>query len=268
MLASVPTVAPPHIEKARSFPTSVEYCSKPSSRVAGPYTQNVPLSSLHPDAVRCKLDPLYTVDLRPWQTDVVECIINQPPDDRTIYWFHEPYGNVGKSAFAKHAVLTYNYKYVSGKATDIKYAISAALESGDPRGIIWDVPRSAEGHISYGSMEDLKNGLFFSSKFESKQCVCPPMHIIVFANHEPNRSKMSADRWSVHRIERNYTLYPPLPAPERVPAPQDSSAQETSEAKDESTLPLTPPSTVYQCPDYRQAIREASGPHPFARSAC
>ena len=130
--------------------------------------------------------------------------------------------------------------------------MSAALESGDPRGIIWDIPRSAEGHISYGSMEDLKNGLFFSPKFESKQCVCPPMHILVFANHEPNQAKMSADRWSVHRIQRNYTLYPPLPT------------AETSEAKDEQP-PLTPPSTTYQCPDYRQAIREASKPHPFGR---
>jgi len=49
-------------------------------------------------------------------------------------------------------------------------------------------------------LESIKNGLFFSGKYESTQVVMNSPHLIIFANEPPDKSKMSADRWHIVRI--------------------------------------------------------------------
>ena len=50
-------------------------------------------------------------------------------------------------------------------------------------------------------MESIKNGRVFSAKYESKMKVFDPPHVICFANFEPKREAMSADRWAIVDLE-------------------------------------------------------------------
>lgn len=130
-------------------------------------------------------------------------IIKGKPASRTIYWFWEPNGNTGKSVFTKHLCLTYEALVLSGKSNDCKSAIVSLTEKQDgytPKIIIFDYPRSSMGYINYACIEEIKNGCFFSGKYESAMFLMNKPHIFIFANEEPDYSKLSLDRWQVKRI--------------------------------------------------------------------
>lgn len=147
------------------------------------------------------LDPLAGTELWDWQEQVV-AMCREVPDSRTIVWIWEPQGRTGKTSLCKHLVLTQGAHYVSGAAKDIIYSIAARMEEhGAPRIVLFDIPRcTAEQRISWQSIEQCKNGLAFSAKYESKPIVFDCPHLICFSNEEPDRGKLSADRWSIHRI--------------------------------------------------------------------
>lgn len=188
---------PCHAELCRSPKHARKYCSKSESRVAGPWSHGLKISDLTEVQAR---DPLEGKELRDWQEQVL-AVCAEPPDDRTIIWIWEPEGKTGKTSLCKHLVLTRGAHYVSGAAKDIIYSIAARMDSaGAPGIILFDVPRCTEGRISWQSIEQCKNGLAFSAKYESKPIVFDCPHIICFSNEEPDRAKLSADRWSIHRI--------------------------------------------------------------------
>ncbi len=127
-------------------------------------------------------------------------IIAEDPDDRSIVWFWEEIGGVGKTALCKHICLTMKGAiYVSGKAIDIKYAVAAM--DVYPKIVLMDIPRSAGDAVSWDAIESVKNGIFFSGKYEGKMITgnCP--HVICFSNAEPDWSKLSVDRWKVYQID-------------------------------------------------------------------
>ncbi len=180
-----------HWEKCRSRSDSIAYCSKEDTRVGQIFT-NIP--SLIKVA-----DPLKGKVLYDYQEEIL-ALIKGDSDDRTINWYWESTGNVGKTALCKHICLhNKNAIYVSGKSSDIKYAIADMKKK--PKIVLWDVPRTSEDYVSYEGIESVKNGIFFSTKYESGMVIYDQPHIIVMANFEPNYSKMSADRWKVSEIK-------------------------------------------------------------------
>lgn len=142
--------------------------------------------------------------LRPWQEEIIE-IINSEPDDRTIYWFWEPAGGVGKSAFTRYVCIKREKEalVVGGKSADIKHGVAAFREKHGvyPRIIFIDIPRSYNKEfLNFEAMENIKNGCFFSPKYESNMVLGNPPHMIVFSNEEPDISKLSYDRWKIKLI--------------------------------------------------------------------
>lgn len=167
---------------------NVKYCSKDGKYVCSP---------------ACKPPrPLKLItELNEWQQDVVN-LVEQEPDDRTIHWFWEPVGGVGKSALCKLLCAKYGAIICAGKAADMKHQISEVCKNGSPPTVvIFDVPRSNQQYISYTGIEEIKNGCFASSKYESGMVVMNCPHVFVFANDEPDRQAMSADRWDIRRIQ-------------------------------------------------------------------
>lgn len=69
------------------------------------------------------------------------------------------------------------------------------------RVVFMDVPRRQGNKINYNALESLKNGLFFSTKYESGMVRCAVPHIVVFANSPPDEGALSADRWDIHEIK-------------------------------------------------------------------
>lgn len=171
------------------------YCSKSDTRIDGPWY-------IGPPPINKEVKVLATSDLYGWQKTVLG-IIESAVDDRCIHWIYEQQGNVGKSALVKKLVVEHGALVIGGKASDSKFAVAARVTSSGTDGMrlcVVDIPRSLEKYVSYQGLEEIKNGCFFSNKYESAQCVYNCGHVIVFANFPPEREKLSDDRWRVWMI--------------------------------------------------------------------
>ncbi len=186
-----------HWEKTKNIKASIKYTQKDDTRCGKQYLKNI-------KKIR-KLNVLTYEQLYKWQRDIVD-ITNEEPDDRTIHWYWETVGNVGKSALVKYLVVNCGAMLISGKSADIKYQIASVKNGEYPDIILYDIPRTAEGYINYTAMEEIKNGVFASSKYESKMVIMPSPHIICFSNFEPDLDTMSADRWKVTRLKKSLDI--------------------------------------------------------------
>ncbi len=179
-----------HIEKPRgNRDQNIAYCSK-----EGNFVSNFPMKR------RERLLSKYSnVVWKEWQQDVIN-IINEAPDERTIHWIWDKDGNIGKSFLSKFIYLKYDTILGSGKKADVFNQINTWIggdEEKDPHVILLDIPRYNLDYVNYGCIEEIKNGLIYSGKYEGGVCAFDPPHVIVFANEAPDLHKMSADRWRV-----------------------------------------------------------------------
>jgi len=145
------------------------------------------------------MDPMHGLKKYDWQIQLDE-VIKTVPDNRKIYYLWEPNGCAGKSTYAKSLCMNNGALLCSGKGSDVKFAICEYLTGPDDLEIvIWDIPRSTR-KVDYAAVEEIKNGLFFNTKYESKMCIFNPPHIIIFSNIEPDVTELSADRWIIIKI--------------------------------------------------------------------
>lgn len=181
-----------HWEHCRDINKSILYCSKKDTRIDGPWTFNYTLPR--------EIKTILKENMYPWQKDVIR-IIDEPIDDRKVYWMYEEQGNMGKTSLAKYICNNYKALYLSGKATDVKYAVSEYLKKNDDlHVVIFDFVRSVEDFISYDAIESIKNGIFFSGKYEGGMVNFNPPHVFCMANFEPDITKLSSDRWVIRHI--------------------------------------------------------------------
>ncbi len=173
-----------------------------------------PLKSEEGAAAYCQKDETYTGGIRmvhgytvvddpikepsAWQRKILRKI-QEEPNPREITWVVDLDGNQGKTSLAKHICLKNDDAiYVGGKAADVKYAIAQMIEKGKPpRIVLFDFPRSCKDYISYQGIEEVKNGIFFSGKYEAGMVMFNTPHVICFANQAPEYEKMSLDRWNI-----------------------------------------------------------------------
>jgi hypothetical protein len=175
----------------------MEYCRKNDSRVGDVYT-NIEFAE--------EVEVVDEEEMHPWQKGVLN-ILDQPRDPRKVYWIFDYEGNSGKTQLSKYLVVKRRALVLGGKANDLKYGVLKYMEKHGvaPKIIIFDVPRCSQDFISYQGIEEVKNGLFFSGKYESDMVVYNPPHVICFANNGPIRDKLSKDRWCIKEI-RNKKL--------------------------------------------------------------
>ncbi len=186
---------PIHWEVCRNPKAAIEYCRDATKRC----TQG----RVWVTGVARALDLHVPEALRPWQWKIYESCLHTPDKyHRKIRWYWESNGNVGKSILAKTLVDTMECLVVSGKGSDVLYAVAEWVKKkgGGPDVIVWDVPRSCMDYVSYQAIEKVKDGCFFSNKFESNMVRTNVPHVIVFSNQEPEYGKMSEDRWEVKQL--------------------------------------------------------------------
>lgn len=186
-----------HWEKTMNNINAEKYCCKEETRVAGPWSKGV--------LIRKKLK-LITPD-RPFQYFILD-IIKKEPEERSIYWFYEENGNVGKSSFCKYLVSEHNALFIDeGKKADLMNHVLTFYNSGkEIELVVLDVPRANRNKISYKSIESIKTGMIYSSKYEGGQLLFNTPHVIIFANYLPQWEKLSSDRWKVFKINEDYTI--------------------------------------------------------------
>lgn len=138
--------------------------------------------------------------LRPWQAKIEQLFFTEP-DDRKIHWFWEGKGNVGKSAFTKYMIVKHKALYCDGGKKSDLINLVFNNDMDQCKCVIWDLPRSTKGNISYATLECVKNGMVCNTKYETGvKCFNPP-HIFVFANFPPEEPEsLSADRWIIEEL--------------------------------------------------------------------
>lgn len=125
-----------------------------------------------------------------------------PRFSRDIHWFWEPKGNMGKTILSTFFCDQRDALIIGGKKADCFYGVQKYIINHHDQGpeiVIIDVPRESLDYVSYSAIEKVKDGLFFSGKFDSDMVRFNRPHVIVFANEEPRVSAMSEDRWKIHR---------------------------------------------------------------------
>lgn len=132
--------------------------------------------------------------LRPWQETLYARLILEP-DDREIIFIVDTTGNQGKSWFARYFKQLHDTAQIviPGKKADMAFVIDEDMKT-----FFFDCPRSKQGDfIQYDFLEELKNGLISSPKYESKLKWLKKPHVVVMMNEYPDRSKLSEDRYSI-----------------------------------------------------------------------
>lgn len=173
-----------HLEPCKNIQAAHDYCLKEDTRKKGPFMFPRTIEVLAED------------QLYPWQQNIVD-IIDGPADPRKILWYADTAGNGGKTVFAKFLCQEYGAVFVNGKGNDIKNYIAKTPYA---EVIIFGFARTTENTVSYEALESLKDGLFFSGKYDTEMVIRNPPHILVFANFIPNLSKLTNDRWSITNL--------------------------------------------------------------------
>lgn len=166
------------------------YCMKDATRVCGPWADK----------------PIYLGEDLPskllgWQDSLKNYILG-PVNPREIIYVYDEFGMGGKSIFAKYMCYYYScIKLTYGKQGDLLNLVS---KNQNKQCYIFDLSRTKPSTFSnedlYSSIEDIKNGHFINTKYETESVIMRIPHIIVFANHLPRTDRMSEDRWNILRL--------------------------------------------------------------------
>jgi len=178
-----------HIERSRGDrEQNRTYCKK-----GGKFFENFPLTMQ--ETVLKEYDDVEWYD---FQKMIIE-MYDTEPCKRTIHWITDYVGNNGKSFLTRYMVVKYNVLLVNGKKADVFHQIAKRFEpeKENPfKMVIMDIPRHQAEFVNYGLLEEIKNGIIMSGKYEGGTFVFPIPHVIVLSNALPDYSKFSADRWN------------------------------------------------------------------------
>lgn len=174
-----------------------EYCMKDDTRVQGPWSDS----------------PVYRgqdlpTELLPYQKQLEMYILGQV-NPREIIWIYDIFGNSGKSIWAKY--MYFHHKVMKLTWGDTSNMINVIYKTGAQRAYIFDLSRTKPKAFSnqdlYSAIEDIKNGYIVNSKYETGILTMNPPHIVVLANHLPDTTAISADRWNILSLPKGCNPY-------------------------------------------------------------
>lgn len=186
-----------HWEDMKSQSATYDYCMKEDSRKPDGKTISWGFPE-EPEKVEIII-PTYK-----WQKDLIK-ILDQKADRRTIHWYWNETGNVGKSVLTAYLQITRGAVMADGNsyADIINLVFNADMNRKGGAIMLWDMPRAAGNRVSYKAMEVIKNGVISNTKYETGNKFFNPPHVVVFANCEPDLAGLSRDRWNI--VEINLT---------------------------------------------------------------
>lgn len=136
-----------------------------------------------------------TITLNPFQIEILDRLKEQ--NSRQVTWVCDYTGNRGKTILSKWMCAKgHAQRFTNGRSRDIAYAFDPEKSI-----MIFDLARTCEARINYQVIEDLKNGMLFSPKYESKSIVFAEPKILILANFMPNLGAMSDDRWDILKYD-------------------------------------------------------------------
>ncbi len=135
-------------------------------------------------------------ELRPgWQVELC-AILDAESDDRSINFVVGPDGGEGKSWFQKWYLQEHRDRCQllgSGKRDDLAHSVDCTKTV-----FLMNVCRTGMEYLSYRFLEDLKDRLVFSPKYDSRmKLLLKTPHVVVFCNEHPDMDKLSVDRYNI-----------------------------------------------------------------------
>lgn len=176
---------------------NIKYCSKEYTWIGTPKR----FSRLLKPPRALKL--LEEKQLRDWQKGLLS-VISEEADDRTLIWLWSESGGIGKTTFSKYLVAKYGAIILGGKGADVRNGVLTHIKDrgSTPDLCVFPIPKSfSKEYLSYEALENVKDMLFYSGKYEGGTVFgnCP--HVVVFSNFYPDTSKMIEDRWKIWQID-------------------------------------------------------------------
>lgn len=115
----------------------------------------------------------------------------QVQNGRSILWIADLKGGKGKTELGKWLMVTQSAEKMPMNSKAVNFMYGGAE-------YVWiDIPRDHEDYVSYGALEQLKDGVMVSDKYQGRSVLFRPPKVVVFANFVPNTSMMTWDRWTV-----------------------------------------------------------------------
>lgn len=134
-------------------------------------------------------------ELRTWQLELENLLLCEP-NDRSIMFYVDREGGKGKSWFMRYLITAYpdRVQLLSvGKRDDIAHAVD---ESKDI--FLFSVPRNGMQFFNYTSIEQIKDRVVFSPKYDSSTKVLTKVpHVVVFSNEMPDLTALTEDRFHI-----------------------------------------------------------------------
>jgi Putative viral replication protein len=150
--------------------------------------------------------PVQKFPLRYWQSELND-ILKKEANEREIIFVVDPIGNSGKTWFHRY----YRDIHPDGAAQMIPNSnflnMSFNLDP-DIRVLFIDVRRSSD-KIDYNLLEAVKDGEVDSNKYHPQIKRLDKVHVVVFTNHEPCMTSLSADRYVMIRVTEANNRTPP-----------------------------------------------------------
>lgn len=176
-----------HWEKTRNESAALEYCQKEQTRFGRTFSFGFP-------------KPIKILsELKPWQKKIEDLFFTEP-NGRTLHWYWESVGRIGKSQFCKYMFVKHKAIVIQGgKLSDIMNIIFN-INMDETKMILIDIPRNNGNKLSYSAVECILNGMITNTKYETGFKVFNPPHVVVFSNEEPEKCKLSEDRWNIISI--------------------------------------------------------------------
>lgn len=142
----------------------------------------------------CPEPDLQHGELREWQ-QLLHTELLAEPNDREIRFIVDPAGGTGKTWFQRY-LLTERPEDVQvlsgGKRDDIAHAIDSSKKV-----FLFNVPRQGMEYLQYTILEQIKDRMVFSPKYNSRTKILPKAHVVVFCNEHPDLDKMTPDRYNI-----------------------------------------------------------------------
>ena len=134
------------------------------------------------------------------------------PSEREIIWIVDPAGNEGKSWFQKYLKDIHGLRVFDANIRRSSKCILHILSKEIVSLIdifLFNVSRSFNmDEFPYEMLEELNDGKAESTKYNSiKLQVNTPNTVLVFSNENPDKERMSKDRWIIYLIGGGVLLH-------------------------------------------------------------
>lgn len=176
---------------------SWSYVMKEETRVEGPWCD-----SDEPDYIPMKYRG--DIELRPWQSVLLDRVRADPNQDRTIHCVVDSVGNNGKSFLRNYLKFRKGWVIIPASCQlpkDIMAAAKALVaQRREVPGICIDIPRACSKrhfHSLAQAIESIKDGILIEERYHYSEWVIEPPPVVVFSNWVPPRECFSEDRWRI-----------------------------------------------------------------------